>query len=164
LPPRYTTVVLCAGGIGVTPLCAIWSDIAKKHSVGATKKVVLVWTAPTAKLFAAFQEFLDLAAGCTTGVAFELKGYATRETEEEGAAAAVKGMQVQYGKRPDWEEEIAGAVGGGHTGVFACGPDGLMSEVTRAVGKARGKGGGAVADEGGRGGGKVHLHKETFEW
>jgi len=165
-PAEYETVVLCAGGIGVTPMCAIWSDIAKKHTVGLTKKVVVLWSAPTTKLFAAFQEFIDLTNQCKTGVEFEFKLFATKEAVEAGVKVDGRGVAMQYGKRPVWQDEIEEAVGAGYTGVFACGPQALMSDVTGAVVSCNKGGAGAtVGDTGAKGAkGRVHLHKETFEF
>lgn len=172
-PSDYETVVLFGGGIGVTPLCAIWADIAKKHTVGKTKRVVLVWSAPTAKLFSAFQEFLDLAPACKTGVQFTFKGFVTKETEEE-AAGAVRGMQLVYGRRPDWSSELASACAAtsatGFVGVFGCGPAEALLQITAATCKhnepnftsAVVSDGGSVSK--GAAPGRIHLHKETFEW
>jgi NAD(P)H-flavin reductase len=166
-PAEYETVILCGGGIGITPLCAIWSDIAKKHTVGRTKRVVVIWSAPTAKLFGGFQEFINLASACTTGVEFVFKGFVTKGTEEE-SAGVVAGMELVFGKRPSWDEEIAAACGktsaAGYSGVLACGPESAMQQITGAVVKIDSKGGSTISDVSANARGKVHLHKETFEW
>lgn len=166
-PSEYETILLCAGGIGVTPMAAIWSDIAKKHAVGATKKVIVVWAAPTAKIFAAFRQEIDMTARNTTGVKFEFKLFVTRGTAEDGDVDFADGdnVQVKFGGRPDWIEEVnaaAVASSSGYCGVFACGPPALMTGVTAATVQANGGKKSNVSPE--TGGGKVHLHKETFEF
>jgi predicted ferric reductase len=56
----YPTLVLCAGGIGVTPALATIADcIARAAQMPTVKRVVLLWAVRSAELVAAFQPEFD---------------------------------------------------------------------------------------------------------
>lgn len=149
-PEDYHTVVLCTGGIGVTPMCSIWSDLALKMKSGKTKvkKVVLLWSAPSTKVFSAFNEWLALTEG-NENISVAL--FATRESQEEQSDVSGK-PKILFGMRPNWEEEINkvcnACPSGEYVGAFSCGPAPLMLQVKAACYKRK----------------YIHLHEETFEW
>ncbi len=175
-PTDYETVVLCAGGIGVTTMCAIWSDIAQKsaNDNGKIKKVVVAWAAPCADSFAAFNEFLEVVDNSKNGIQFDMRGFVTRVSSDSGenGSSINKCLDLKYGTRPNFQSIISEAIGDmsqdGYAGVFACGPGALMWDVTHAVDVVNGMARGAVIEDASAvthvRKGRVHLHKETFEW
>jgi ferredoxin-NADP reductase len=151
-PGKYASLLLVAGGIGITPMHCILQQI-KKH-VGhrpSPPTVKVVWV--TRDFRQAEEEFgAVLRAAVSSGSASVAIHSTAVETGPSDADALERagGVNIFYG-RPDWDQEMRGLVDtaegdAADAAVLVCGPSGMLSAVHTAA-KAHG----------------VHIHKETFE-
>eukprot|EP00056_Hartaetosiga_gracilis_P014109 m.239742 g.239742 ORF g.239742 m.239742 type:complete len:800 (-) comp14013_c0_seq1:142-2541(-) len=132
-------LLLIAGGIGITPMYSIISEIFLRASanqdVGNIKKVKLVWVARNREVFYIFHEMLTYAQN-RTNVEFNCELYVTDESgrEEsfstgsisEGEVQEIVGRFVQQG-RPDLQAVSKEFPFGQSTMMMTCGPEGLIS-------------------------------------
>ena len=156
-PALCDHVVLCAGGIGVTPMAAILEDRVRGAKSGAIKsgsKTTLVWTtrspaevAAFSYLFAAIAE-LDEKTRCLFDVRIHLTGGA--KADPETATRSANSVVTMATGRPDFDAVVAGCVAEGKAnkvGVYVCGPEAL-SDAAEAAALRRG----------------CLVHRETFEF
>ncbi|ACO62357.1 predicted protein [Micromonas commoda] len=156
-PALCDHVVLCAGGIGVTPMAAILEDRVRGAKSGAIKsgsKTTLVWTtrspaevAAFSYLFAAIAE-LDEKTRSLFDVRIHLTGGA--KADPETATRSANSVVTMATGRPDFDAVVAGCVAEGKAnkvGVYVCGPEAL-SDAAEAAALRRG----------------CLVHRETFEF
>ncbi|KAG2382459.1 hypothetical protein C9374_005039 [Naegleria lovaniensis] len=152
---QYKTIVLIAGGIGVTPVNAIYSDLLEKYSNTATKRVYYSWSIRS-------EEMIELFPALTRdgGKHFHPHIYVSRKPKDlekhdprihycranpkEFLEMVKKQLKEQYGCQEGQLEYV---------GVLVCGPEQLITSVSNAV-----------WDCNERNGIRFHLHKETFTW
>ncbi|KAI9024528.1 ferric reductase like transmembrane component-domain-containing protein [Hyaloraphidium curvatum] len=142
----YHTVILVAGGIGVSPMLSIAADIAARMGsplgsgtlAWATRKVVLVWYVCTGDEAAWFEEelgkLLDAAGGAEeNGCSVEARCYVTRAADGKMPAIAQPGRPAIG----DVLVEIAAATPGA-LAIGVCGPSSLVRDVRNAGAKMAG--------------------------
>jgi ferredoxin-NADP reductase len=157
-PKFYDTVVMFAGGIGITPLVSICSDmLARPAEYPNVKKIVLNWVTRSENELAMFgDEFVAMAMD----ERFTIIHYKT--TGAQFGADSVETIDdVEKIETPTGVDSVAGrpvpaqilkpyAVAGQKIAVLNCGPKGLVTAVGKAVGELQSSG--AV----------IHVHDETF--
>jgi NAD(P)H-flavin reductase len=159
-PVHFERIVLVAGGIGMTPLMSLLTDIARDAGVkdGAKRRypaathVTLLWAVQSAACLSWFAEELE-AARAATGVSVDLQLFVTRakEADAEGQAAFKVG-------RPNLADALAAVAqlpGAAPVGVFACGPQQMLDDCAEAVAAGCAAAGGDAAK-------RMLLHVETF--
>jgi len=131
---RFESLVLVAGGIGITPIASVLGYIASAKDLGRFKrlaKLKLVWAAKYAGEIDVFDTLLrrvqglDASLGGDGGMQVTMDLFATREPcAAEGGEVPPGAYQVQFGRRPDVGDLVRGAVGedAPTTAVLACGP------------------------------------------
>jgi len=154
---RYECVVLCAGGVGVTPLMSILGDLHNKYAKNQLpnlKAVYLVWSSKHAESFTQwFPDTLNkVKQPVTTGdgphARFELKFYISGKdnaTELSNAPAPVSTGRPKYSEIIGEAKKLATTNGSAGVAVLACGPEAMVADVQLA----------ALAQE-------CHFHNETF--
>ena len=147
----YETVLLFAGGIGITPMIASFTTfmreaIAKKANL-RIKTVVLVWMSPATVDFKMFRDIFALAAGSADALR-EKGGSITTDscsfyirlhcTKKESWAALTDPFSVDYVRlfvsegRCDLQEVFTTFQANGHNTIAAaCGPSSLSRAVSR---------------------------------
>ncbi|KAK9460978.1 ferric reductase NAD binding domain-containing protein [Lipomyces oligophaga] len=178
---RFNTIVLVAGGVGITPILNYATEIARKGRDGQT--VIIHWSTRDDELIPAVKPFLDdvLASGKievhihVTGPQNGDFGYGSSSEKpssvsdmEEGeksnslsdasvthTSGALKVLDLQYGKRPQFDEILSNIIheAPSSVGIFVCAP-GAMSDVCRK----------SVTENLDKGNGRVELFEEEFAW
>jgi len=122
----YKTIVLCAGGIGVTPLKSIASYLAVVGELAKPKnkqRVVLFWVVRTLDQIAMFQE--EMASWATR---VEVRVHVTRETPAKDPEAGESPLSIAHG-RPDWPSALDDIPRGSKTALLACGPSSMVIDL-----------------------------------
>ncbi len=139
-PNRFSTVVLVAGGIGITPLASVFADLLATPSV---TKIVLVWVARSRTLLKeAFPALLAQASqpNMVDRVFLRLfhDGGGEPMTEVTSEAAQESSVAIVTG-RPNVGailDEVQRAIINPHdVYVSACGPPGLTAMTQKAAGE-----------------------------
>ena len=163
----YKTVLLIAGGIGVTPMLSLLEDHKEKsqqsyatnssnsHSSGNWN---LIWSCREIKLVEECQERLnDCHARCNIYVTGNNEGMEQQRFSTSPIVVKEDSNieNIVYGHRPDVvhliQDKVASNVDG-YTAVVVCGPVSMIEEVRGVVHRLQTEKGG-----------NVHLHAETFE-
>lgn len=155
----YATVLLFAGGVGITHQISIARDLVSRFADGtcSTRKVVLFWSVRAIEQLGWAREWIEeLEKMPRRGCEFKILRYVTRRSVSEDDGSLVKEMGVDehlvFG-RMDVEDllrrEFVERVGAMCVGV--CGPGGLSDNVRAA---ARGV----------MGCGYVDFWEESFTW
>eukprot|EP00043_Microstomoeca_roanoka_P001253 m.31779 g.31779 ORF g.31779 m.31779 type:complete len:810 (-) comp10719_c0_seq1:453-2882(-) len=137
------TIVLVAGGIGVTPLHSILMEIYHRaqdgRSVGSVQHVCLVWAVRQAEMLHLFQDMLEVVGDKYVSVKFEFDFYITgaasfaalgptanpgREELEEVASSLAKAG------RPDLKEIASRFPHGASTMLMVCGPEEMIQSAS----------------------------------
>ena len=150
-PKNVDHVVLCAGGIGVTPMAAILEDQIR-NAKETQNRTTLIWTTRAPSEMKAFAYLFDAIAALPAEhkARFDVRVFVTSGKENtanvEASASAV--VKVNAG-RPDIDALVAECAGKsvGHVGVYVCGPAAMSDAAENA----------AVAN-------KCLVHRETFEF
>ena len=150
-PKNVDHVVLCAGGIGVTPMAAILEDQIR-NAKETQNRTTLIWTTRAPSEMKAFAYLFDAIAALPAEhkARFDVRVFVTSGKENtadvEASASAV--VKVNAG-RPDFDALVAECAGKsvGHVGVYVCGPAAMSDAAENA----------AVAN-------KCLVHRETFEF
>jgi NAD(P)H-flavin reductase len=140
-PEHCDAVVLCAGGIGCTPLMAL---ALAAHRKQASPPVHFIWVIRSTDIMKAFESMLTELRGSSV---VTLTIYCT-------SAADVENNSLTLARgRPDFAKLLVAApdVVGQMVGVYSCGPKPMMQSVAKAV-----------LDVNANGGSKYVLHEETF--
>jgi NAD(P)H-flavin reductase len=150
-PANVDHVVLCAGGIGVTPMAAILED--QIRDAGATQnQTTLIWTTRAPSEIKAFAYLFDAIAALPAEQKnrFDVRVFVTsgKENTADVEASASKIVKVRSG-RPDFDALVSECAEKtvGHVGVYVCGPEAMSDAAENA----------AVAN-------KCLVHRETFEF
>lgn len=136
---EYKRIVLCAGGIGITPCASMYSHIKRRHDISA----VLLWSLREAEIAQAFVHHFSRSSvkgigGSSVRIFFTGRGQSTYGT---AALSSVEGPvlsdEVQtHGHRPVLVDEIAAAAQDCEPQdvlVFACGPESLVQDARNAA-------------------------------
>jgi len=154
----YGTVLLFAGGVGITHQISHVRDLVTAFSDGtcSTRKVILIWSVRTIEMLEWVKPWMDeLLEMPTRGNSLKILLYVTRSiTEDDGAAMkeTEHPQRIEFGRMPVRklvEKEFHRRVGAMCIGV--CGPGGLADDV-RASSRAL------------MGRGKVDFWEEAFTW
>ncbi|KAH8679507.1 ferric reductase NAD binding domain-containing protein [Tricladium varicosporioides] len=166
----YGTVLLFAGGVGITHQLSLMKDLVDSSITGTcpTRKVVLVWTVKKAEMIEWCSEWLQeltiLAessqAEYGSGIEVKVLLYVTQQKGDDEKAIALEkqrrwsmGTNIHYG-RPNLKDivkyEVRERIGALSIGV--CGPGGLGDGVRQASREAMGKGA------------KIDFWEESFTW
>nr|CAG4714166.1 unnamed protein product [Naegleria fowleri] len=150
--PSYSTVILVAGGIGITPIHAIYSEL-MAHK-GSNQNIYLVWTMQNNALLQLFPALLNQKENV------KQRFYFTRQ--EQFNAAAVNGhsdARMHFGERPNFTKILENSVMSSvdslsdkYAAVVVCGPHEMIVDVNNGARNAS-KSTGV----------KFHIHKEVFE-
>jgi len=128
---EYHSVLLLAGGIGVTPMIAILDDLYEKCKNGRKpphlEHVTFCWSVQTKDSISWMEDVIKkIQANPVTGVTFDVQVFVTRSKEE---SALYKGGRP---KIPEVFESAArpkdGAGKAWRVGVLACGPEPMVVE------------------------------------
>jgi len=147
----FKTVILIAGGIGVTPFGSILKHIRYRMAMGSQgglEKVYFVWVCRDKTSFEWFNEILAALEQDNPSNFLEIETYLTGRlsTHEiknimygDTPSDAITGLQspTHFG-RPKWEEffnDKRVKHSGKRVGVFFCGPPALSKEVRKICGK-----------------------------
>jgi ferredoxin-NADP reductase len=141
-------IVLVSGGVGVTPMIAILSDLVAKKYTG---KVDFIWSTRSSSELDCFRE---LFAKCSAFPKMNIQVYYTGPGgDTEGclpSLAAAEGFTLNSG-RPALDKLIS-VEGKQSCGILCCGPEALMISVEGVAGDLQ------------RAGKSVLFHRETFEF
>lgn len=148
------TAVLCAGGVGVTPMLAILSNIGRNaaayFAAGTLSRVVFVWFAREQGLVTMASSIINdavlAAAASNCPIKFDINIFVTSNKGDSasidvscfsaiGALGNVS-LSISAGKRADVAEIFARQQG--ECAVFNCGPEGFMATVAEETGKRQG--------------------------
>ena len=133
---HYDSVLLVAGGIGVTPCHSIFRELHIRHDGPA---VTLLWVARHRRCFELFGATLRAAAGDD---AFRLALYVDGEKPRDawGEADVHQGIPFTHG-RPDVKRAVADLAACSSPYVFVCGPPGLSAAAAAFIpGRVEGEG------------------------
>jgi len=157
---RYNSLVLVAGGIGVTPVIGFIKDIYRygnrepdsRAEPSNLQKVYMIWTVSNLEQYMWFADELKTCVNASKSLPdvppFDLRVHITRDTG---------GVQEPffYNGRPDMDalfNEICKTFQNKASTVFTCGPRAMVNEVwDHSVNKQRH-------------GHNFHFHHETFEF
>merc|ERR1712000_602356 len=134
---QSTHLVLVAGGIGITPMYSILSEIYARatagHPIGNIQKVVLVWTARQPALFHQFSTMLMYAAKLDF-VEVQLNytsnaEYGAIDSEDPASAEQLREFISQCMRigRPDLHRVADRLPRGRTTMMMVCGPEKLIN-------------------------------------
>lgn len=145
---KYKTVVLCAGGVGITPMASIYQSFKDSSNRGSITKAVLVWSARgETPLRTWFPKLENKGAK-----ELQLMCYNTSngQAEENPIAGGEKWNGPVNKGRPDYDAIISTAMqengsSAEDTCVLACGPAKMVAAI-EALCNAK----------------QIHFHKETF--
>ena len=155
---RYESVVLVAGGIGITPLhstfrhlyglaqqAAAEMDEEAGAAVAARRRVHLVWVSRSVELFYLFEDTFHAVANDPIDGRFGFSFFATRAGGSGGAAAG--GAAAAIAQHPPWLREhcapgrpdlgttlseLVDTCGGASKAlIWACGPNAMVDESSR---------------------------------
>eukprot|EP00755_Sulcionema_specki_P024073 Sspe_Gene.80408::Locus_50762_Transcript_1_1_Confidence_1.000_Length_712::g.80408::m.80408 len=153
----YSTLILCTGGVGITPALAILDDAifgdtsSQQSNSRHNQKIIFVWCTRGRAGISSFEpELLELKLAAEKrekDIEWHLHNTHIAAKNDEGHGVDVEsgaGLLFAAG-RPDWRGILSKPLSGG-TGVFVCGPGPLVTEVDR------------VSYELG-----LPVHKEAFE-
>ncbi len=160
-PAHFERILLVAGGIGMTPLMSLLTDLVRDASAdkagGARrypdlKSVTLLWAVQSAECLSWFKDELEAARACA-GLSVDLQLHVTRgkEADAEGQPSFKLG-------RPEVLPSLQGVLhtkGDGPVGVFACGPEAMLEATHDAVADANRAARGDAAKQ-------ALLHTEVF--
>jgi NAD(P)H-flavin reductase len=151
-PDGTETLVMVAGGIGVTPCIALLRDLLEKAEAmergegrgGGFERVVFVWASRETKLFDMFQDLFvrSLDTDLVDVLLFDTRG-GGGPGNPNGADEGGRGGMMNCG-RPDIDKILAEV--GERAHVFSCGPAPLVAAVKNVA-----------ANRG------LSFHTETFE-
>ncbi|KAF0978951.1 hypothetical protein FDP41_002021 [Naegleria fowleri] len=153
---QYKTIVLIAGGIGVTPVNAIYSDLLEKYGNTDQKRVYYSWSIRS-------EEMIELFPALTRdgGKHFHPHIYVSRKPKDLEQHA--HDPRIHYSRanpkeflemiKKELKEKYGCQSGREYVGVLVCGPEQLITSVSNAV-----------WDCNESNGIRFHLHKETFTW
>jgi predicted ferric reductase len=166
---RYKTVVLIAGGIGVTPLMSVANDLLQQVQTGREmKKIQFVWTVRSLDIVESMKDKVDLEGTSTSSRpllfddhqsidALQLDVYVTGNNKKD--ASSMGDIVTKVG-RPDIDQifketkEVAAKEGEGAVAVLVCGPMGMIDECRDASRRW---------SDACCGGVKFDFHEETFQ-
>jgi ferric-chelate reductase len=142
---QYETVVLIAGGIGITALYGIFQELIKKN-----KKVLLLWSVRTREMWNLYEELLseETSFGECAEVRLHVTSVETTDQENIGSGVVVCPGRIDFNQLLADVSEVASK--DGYVSVCACGPE----DMTRAVRMA-------CWDQS-KNGIKFHFYKEVF--
>eukprot|EP01006_Ploeotia_vitrea_P014002 TRINITY_DN3699_c0_g1_i1.p1 TRINITY_DN3699_c0_g1~~TRINITY_DN3699_c0_g1_i1.p1 ORF type:complete len:209 (+),score=10.84 TRINITY_DN3699_c0_g1_i1:89-628(+) len=131
-------VVLIAGGIGITPIISILSYLATSTKTALdVKQIVFIWTVRNNHMIRAFQDDLVQAYGSKIVQLHIYNSHGGSPHQDNTAVGSTesppKYLEAFHG-RPDIHKlltEVSQTAS--MVGVYACGPDTLMSSVETAV-------------------------------
>ena len=185
----YPTLVLCAGGIGVTPALATIADcIARAEQMPTIKRVVLLWAVRSAELVAAFQPEFDAIKAANDKAAggakidFDVRLFFTGTAAIQVVPNKKIDAALEAGQAKAQQQQQQGEAGQ-HPAVrsteygrpdFGAALAKVQADTQKAGDRFMGVMScgpeslmrgvyGAVSDCNKRGGVAVHLHQETFE-
>jgi len=155
----YGTVVLFAGGVGITHQLSHIHDLLSAFADGtcATRKVLLVWSVRTSEQLGWVKPWMDeLLDMSNRGNDVRIELYVTRSGQEEKEPAIMKELglspRISYGRmhvgdiiEKEFQERV------GAMSISVCGPGGLADDV-RAASRAM------------MGRGNVDFWEESFSW
>ncbi|KAL0490145.1 hypothetical protein AKO1_006680 [Acrasis kona] len=160
---RYDTVVLVAGGIGITAMYSLFISLLDKYRNDPThseKKVYLIWTKRKRELWNLFPEILkyedlDNRASIESGLQCNIRLYVTENVEDE-AAMVKSGVDVIRG-RPDFKSVLQNILDeriskSPFVSVCGCGANQMIADLEEACWDQSG------SDA------KIHFHREIFEF
>lgn len=154
----YGTVLLFAGGVGITHQLSHVHDIVSAWSEGAcsTRKIILIWTVRSVEQLEWVRPYMDeLLEMPTWGNSLKMSFYVTRSSIKDDHTALKEmgfSQQIKFGRmvvRRLVEEEFRERVGAMSIGV--CGPGGLADDVRAFARSVMGRG-------------KVDFWEEAFTW
>ena len=142
-PRRYSTLVLCAGGIGITPMLSIFDSSVKllqSSYAGLLQRVHLVWVVKSqVELSPIALELMEMQTKCPEST--QLSFHVSSNDSSVGQAD----IPFSVG-RPVWAALLSEKSNPQPVGVMVCGPHAMCVEVQRCA-----------AELG------HHVHQETFE-
>jgi len=143
-PSSYEAIVLIAGGIGITPINALYNELISKRS--SSTNIYLCWTVRDESILKLFPSLSEKRE--------ETKQHFYVTRRESGSVNSID-SRYHYGERPNFTEllsNIGESVSSDkYAAVFACGPQSMLVDVHNAVQKSSNS---HV---------RFHLHKEVFE-
>ncbi|KAL9658767.1 hypothetical protein ABK040_005922 [Willaertia magna] len=144
-PNTYDTIVLIAGGIGITFINSLYTELMLNQKNTSRKSYHVIWTMKDDSLLKLFPELLEKRENV------EYSFYMTRKSNDRSETD----KRFNYGRRPNFKDYLYG-IGFNteqtHTiGVFACGPREMLVDVQNAIQKTSCSGA------------RFQLHKEVFE-
>ncbi|CAG8743274.1 604_t:CDS:2, partial [Dentiscutata erythropus] len=134
---NYRTVVLVAGGIGITPMISILRDIVDRQVANMpimTQSIYFLWTVPDTNSYSWFgNELNEITEKFTRKLPeskylLDVKIFLTRSTTTPSS--------VFFQGRPDFltmMQDLKQYHGSGDIAVGACGPSSMLKEVRRAA-------------------------------
>ena len=91
----YSTVILVAGGVGVTPLCSIWSEIAcNRQKYARVKRCTVLWSFRSLQMVDAFKDYIALTQASQDGVVFDFRCFCTGKGQDERAFPELGNLEV----------------------------------------------------------------------
>ncbi|KAL0488073.1 NADPH oxidase [Acrasis kona] len=164
---EYDTVVLIAGGVGITAMYSLFISLLEGYRCGepccSMKKVYLIWIKKSSSMWDMFPDLLkyesvDNELDILNKNHCEIKLYVTENVRASGYEVA-NGFQV-YNKRPDFRELLRDIARerrqrandqSKYISVCACGPESMMNDVQGACWRENNQKN------------RFHFHKELFE-
>jgi predicted ferric reductase len=147
---RVERVLLVAGGIGITPLLSILCAAALQDAAPQCAEFRLIWVARTADVVKVMETHLAQARSVLQK-RLVLQIYVTQPAQQasSGATHTELGPEIFHEGRPATADLVANSFEDfcGPVGVYTCGPEALMDEVSAGVARRR------MA---------TFLHSETF--
>ncbi|EFC46657.1 predicted protein [Naegleria gruberi] len=149
----YSNVVLIAGGIGVTPINAIFEELTNNSKHALQKNIFVIWTMKDENLMTMFPSLLERYSNVKQS--FYVTSSASNSLKINSSDAY--NNRVHYNSRPNFVEYltlISETVGcfDNSAAIIVCGPNQMNIDVYNASRK--------VAKESGV---HFHIHRETFE-
>ncbi|KAL9658776.1 hypothetical protein ABK040_005930 [Willaertia magna] len=123
-PETFDTVVLIAGGIGITFINSLYNEIISNQENASKKSYYVIWSTKDESLLKIFPEMLEKKENVKHSF------FVTRQTNQ------TNDPRFNFGRRPDFREiltRISEANSDRFIGVYACGPREMMIDVHNAV-------------------------------
>lgn len=140
---RCATIVLVAGGIGITPMVSIANHFATGGVSEDLKRLEILWVGRQLKDVDTIGPYISglaqkiATAGGRPPVQFSIKFFLTgaaSEEMQEVSNSQTANVQIIVG-RPSWDQEMRRIATGGKSYVncYICGPDAMQSEASAAA-------------------------------